>query len=119
MNCLENAIDITISGQHLIKYLASCFDNYFRNDFWKDKRYFATEDPMNAVTSPIVRAGTKGGDAAWLNVNLDVVKGGAAYLGGEGVAGASQVLHPVDVSARPIQTLGIEWAAQVGFGDGF
>jgi hypothetical protein len=52
---LENAIDITISGQHLIKYLASCFDNYFRNDFWKDKRYFATEDPLNAVTSPIVR----------------------------------------------------------------
>jgi hypothetical protein len=52
---LENAIDITISGQHLIKYLANCFDNYFRNDFWKDKRFFDKEDPMNAVTDSIVK----------------------------------------------------------------
>ena len=52
---LENAIDITISGQHLIKFLAARFDDYFKNEFWKDKRFFDKEDPTNAVMEPIVR----------------------------------------------------------------
>jgi hypothetical protein len=52
---LENAIDITLSGQHLIRYLATTFDNFFRNEFWKDKRFFEKEDPMNAVMNPIVK----------------------------------------------------------------
>jgi hypothetical protein len=47
---VENAIDITLSGQHLIKTLSNAFDNYFRNDFWKDKRYFEDENPANGLS---------------------------------------------------------------------
>jgi hypothetical protein len=52
---LENVIDITLSGQHLIRYLANNFNDYFKNRFWKDKRFFDTEDPSNAVTRPVVK----------------------------------------------------------------
>jgi hypothetical protein len=52
---LDNAINITLSGQHLIKYLAEFFNNYFRNEFWKNKKYFDTIDPLNAVMQPVVK----------------------------------------------------------------
>ena len=47
---VENAIDITLSGQHLIKTLSNAFDNYFRNDFWRDKKYFQDENPLNGLS---------------------------------------------------------------------
>lgn len=52
---LENALNTTLSGQHLIKYLAENFNNFFRNEFWKNTQYFKTIDPSNAVLKPIVR----------------------------------------------------------------
>jgi hypothetical protein len=52
---LENAINITLSGQHLIRYLAENFNNFFKNEFWKDKRFFSEIDPANAVMQPVVK----------------------------------------------------------------
>ena len=52
---IENAIDITLSGQKLIKFLAQRFDDYFKNEFWKDKNFFPIENPKNAVTNSIVK----------------------------------------------------------------
>jgi len=52
---LNNAINITLSGQHLIKYLAENFNSFFRNEFWKNKKYFNEIDPKNGVMQPVVK----------------------------------------------------------------
>lgn len=52
---LNNARNITLSGQHLIKYLAENFNNFFRNEFWKNPKYWKEIDPKNGATNPIVK----------------------------------------------------------------
>jgi len=52
---LNNARNITLSGQHLIRYLANNFDNFFRNEFWKNPKYWKEINPKNGVTNPIVK----------------------------------------------------------------
>jgi DNA-binding Lrp family transcriptional regulator len=51
---LLNAINVTLSGQHLIKFLSDMFNNYFKDDFWKDTRYFSTIDEANRCKKPVV-----------------------------------------------------------------
>lgn len=49
-----NAMNITLSGQHLIKYLSNCFNEYFKNYFWKDKNYFPIRDEKNKLIQDVV-----------------------------------------------------------------
>ena len=53
---INNAIDITLGGQELIKHLADSFNNYFKNEFWKNLNYFDKEDPANACLKDVVVA---------------------------------------------------------------
>ena len=53
---IDNAINITLSGQHLIQFLADSFNDYFKNEFWKDTRYFDIVDPSNACENDVVVA---------------------------------------------------------------
>jgi len=50
----NNAANITLSGQHLIKYLSECFNDYFTNYFWLNKRYFPIKDEKNKLTNNVV-----------------------------------------------------------------
>jgi len=53
---INNAINVTLSGQHLINFLADSFNSYFKDEFWKDKKYFDVEDPANACVKDVVVA---------------------------------------------------------------
>ena len=51
---LINAMNVTLSGQELIKMLSDMFNNYFKNEFYKDKRYFPVESETNRCTKDVV-----------------------------------------------------------------
>ncbi len=53
---INNAINITLGGQELIRFLAESFNNYFKNEFWKDLNYFDKVDPSNACLRDVVVA---------------------------------------------------------------
>jgi DNA-binding Lrp family transcriptional regulator len=51
---LKNAINVTLSGQELIKYLSDTFNDFFKNEFYKDRRYFSNTDEINRCTKDVV-----------------------------------------------------------------
>lgn len=51
---LKNAINVTLSGQELIKYLSDTFNDFFKDEFYKDKRYFPETNEINRCTKNVV-----------------------------------------------------------------
>ena len=51
---LINAMNVTLSGQELIKMLSDMFNNYFKNEFYKNKKYFPIESELNKCTKDVV-----------------------------------------------------------------
>ncbi len=51
---LDNAMNITLSGQDLIKTMSREFNHYFKEEFYKDKRFFPVEDESNKIKDDIV-----------------------------------------------------------------
>ena len=49
----HNAKCITQSGVDLIKYLSSAFNDYFKNYFWKNKKYFTITDEKNKIENDV------------------------------------------------------------------
>jgi DNA polymerase elongation subunit (family B) len=49
-----NAMNITLSGQDLIKYMGDCFNDYFKNYFWLNKKYFPIKDEKNKLQKDVI-----------------------------------------------------------------
>lgn len=52
---INNAKAITLGGQHLIKYLSENANEYFKNHFYKNKKYFNTIDENNKIKKSVVK----------------------------------------------------------------
>jgi len=50
----HNAKCITQSGKHLIQYLSNTFNDYFKEYFWKNKKYFPVADEKNKLKRDVV-----------------------------------------------------------------
>lgn len=51
---IYNAKAITLSAQHLIKYLSESINTYFKDYFYKNKKYFSVIDEKNKLKNDIV-----------------------------------------------------------------
>jgi len=52
---IDNARCITLTGQHLIKFMSRMFNDYFKNEFYKNKDYFDDINENNKIKKDVVR----------------------------------------------------------------
>ena len=68
---------ITLSGQELIKFLSDSTNSYFKNHFWKNKKYFAEIDEKNKITEDVVKLVDT--DSIYLSLKIIIEKLGLTF----------------------------------------
>jgi len=52
---IDNARAITLTGQNLIQFMTKTFNDYFKNEFYKNLDYFDSIDEKNKIQKDVVR----------------------------------------------------------------